>query len=51
MVDDAVRVVQSHRARIEADLANTVINVARIFYLREHKMEYVSYTTMTRTPD
>ncbi len=43
MVDDAVRVVQSHRAMIEADLANTVINVAKIFYLREHKMEYVQY--------
>ena len=43
MVDDAVNVVQSHHAKIETDVANTIINVARIYYLKERKMEYVSY--------
>lgn len=39
--DEAVDIVKNHREEIRPEVAANVTNVARLFYFKEHKLEYV----------
>lgn len=42
LFDEAVKVVKDHREGMQQDVADSIIGVSRLFYFREHKLEYVS---------
>ena len=42
MVDEAVNIIKSHRTKMQDDVAESIIGVARLYYFKEHKFEYVS---------
>jgi tetratricopeptide (TPR) repeat protein len=46
MVEDVVRVINCHGNEVKPDVVNTVIGVARLFYLREHKLKYVAMQSL-----
>lgn len=41
MFDQAVAVVKSHRDAIDEKVAQNIEDVAKLFYLRDHKLKYV----------
>ena len=42
MFDEAVDVVTAHREYIEADVAENLLDVARLFYFNRNELEYIS---------
>lgn len=41
--DEAVDIVKNHKAKIRPEVVANVTNVARLFYFKEHKLEYVGF--------
>lgn len=41
MFDEAVNIVQDHRHEVEKELADSVLDVARLFYFRQKEFGYV----------
>lgn len=43
MFDEAVDLIRSHRDVVDTTIAESIIDVSRLEYLRERKLKYVSY--------
>jgi tetratricopeptide (TPR) repeat protein len=42
MFDEALQVIQGHGQTVDANVSESVINVARLYYFKEQELEYVS---------
>lgn len=40
MFDDVVRIIRKHRSKMESSIAHELVDVSRLYYLREHKLKY-----------
>jgi hypothetical protein len=41
--DDAVEVIKAHREVMEQDVVDSIVGVSRLYYFREHQLEYVTW--------
>lgn len=43
MFDEAVEVIQTHRVHMDSDVAEDIMDLARLYYFKERKLEYVPH--------
>ena len=41
MFDEAVQIVKDHKEKMEAHIADSIVDIARLYYFKEHELEYV----------
>jgi hypothetical protein len=42
LFDEAVQIVKDHKGSMQQDVVDNIMGVSRLFYFKEHKLEYVA---------